>query len=79
MNNVTVAERALVRRINRKLSKLTHPQRLYVLAERSRGYYNLGRFHVVDVHSNTVLDWRVNLADRARELGVLGANEQIEG
>jgi hypothetical protein len=77
MTNVTVTERALVRRINRKLGKLPFPQRLCVLAERSRGYYNLGRFHVVDVYRNAVLDWRVDLVERARDLGVLAANEQL--
>lgn len=77
MTNVTVTERALVRRINRKLGKLPFPQRLCALAERSRGYCNLGRFHVVDVYRNAVIDWRVDLVERARDLGVLAANEQL--
>lgn len=77
MTSTTVTERALVRRINRKLDKLSFPQRVGVLAERSRGYYNLGRFHVFDVYRNALLNSHVDLVRLGRELGVLAEGEQL--
>jgi hypothetical protein len=64
-----VDERALVRRINRKL---TDGQRLRV----ARTDGDLGRYYILDAQDNLVA-WKCDLEEIARELGALGACERM--
>jgi hypothetical protein len=75
---VTITERAIVQRINRRLARQDWPQALKV----SRGWcmqQNVGRFYVLDIYHNCVVDTRVDPEAYARDLGVLANWETVEG
>ena len=70
-----VSRNAVIKRINRKLA---HDQeRLQVARLFGDGHENtnLGRYYIVDVFRNAVVDHHVDLATKAREIGVLAASE----
>jgi len=71
-----VSERALIGRINRRLDR--DYKKLYKSRPGSRLEANVGRFYVVDVWRNTVVDTHVDLESYGRELGVLAEWEQLE-
>jgi hypothetical protein len=63
----TNAQRAQIKRINRKLTKRDSFHKLYT----SRGYgqlSNLGEYHIVDTYNNSVIDYQVDLDSLEREL-----------
>jgi hypothetical protein len=77
---VSVSERALLQRTNRKLK--AKDQRVCI----ARGFWadgfyhedtNLGRFYTVDVHRNAVVDTHVDLEQLAREAGALKPWEEL--
>lgn len=72
-----VSERALVKRINRKLTRQPSPMRMCVLSEHARGYNDLGRYFVVGGTSNFVEFPHADIEGWGRELGVLGAKEAM--
>jgi hypothetical protein len=71
-----VSERALIGRINRRLDR--DNKKLFKSRPGSRLEANVGRFYVVDVWRNTVVDTHVDLESYGRELGVLAEWEQLE-
>jgi len=71
-----VSERALIGRINRRLGR--DYKKLFKSRPGSRLEANVGRFYVVDVWRNTVVDTHVDLESYGRELGVLAEWEQLE-
>ncbi|MFO1042222.1 MAG: hypothetical protein U0941_10575 [Planctomycetaceae bacterium] len=70
-----VSKRAVIQRINRKLA--TEGQKLKTsrsVSEQS----NFGEFYIIDMTSNFVVAYPVDLTDTARELGCLGGWEAVE-
>jgi len=73
---VSVTLRAVIQRINRKLSKD------YKKLEKSRSINmknNCGEYYILDTYRNTVIETQTNIEYLARNLGVLGAHEEIIG
>jgi hypothetical protein len=77
-----ISERALVRRINRRLLAENHQMK------RTRGFWdsnhlhhhedtNLGRFYVVDLLHNFVVDYHIDLVRYARDLGAMAEWEEL--
>lgn len=64
-----VSDRALLARVNRKLLK-QDGQLVRVCREDSRWFNELGRYYVVDVKLNEVINKHVYLEALAGELGV---------
>lgn len=73
---VSVSERAIVARINRKLAK--EMQSLRRCREDSRGFNDLGSFYILDLHRNSVEAMHVDVKKLARELDVIADFETIE-
>jgi hypothetical protein len=82
MKTSTVTERALLQRINRKLSK--HGQKMC----KTRPFYDgvfrhvptdLGDFHLVNTWTNSLDAGDVNIEALARELGCLASDERLKG
>lgn len=77
-----ISEGALVRRVNRRLKAENHQMK------RTRGFWagnhvhhyedsNLGRFYVVDLMRNFVVDSFIDLEKYARDLGVMTKDEKV--
>jgi hypothetical protein len=71
-----VGERALHRRINRKLAKQHEAVRS--CRARTRAYNHLGRYHLLDIHRNQVLDSHIDIQTLGRKLGVMGEEETLK-
>ncbi len=72
---VPVSERALVQRINRKLSKQGE------MLRKSRGgsaFNTLGDFYSIDIRSNSVASHSIDIEVWGRELAVLHPWEKLE-
>ncbi len=81
IRKVPVSERALFQRINRNLNR--NDRKLCT----ARGFWdgrvwqedtNLGRYYVVDIRRNLVVDAHVNLEQFGRDLEVLAPWEAME-
>ena len=79
---VLVSERALIQRINRKLN--AEDQKLKAARgfwDRQRNLHyddtNVGRFYVVDLLRNFVVDSHIDLAQYARKLGAMASWEEL--
>jgi hypothetical protein len=73
---LTVSERALVQRINRKLKANGE------VLKRTRGmqnYLDVGDYWVLDAYTNTIALKDVNIEALGRKLEVLHAYEKLEG
>ena len=70
----SVTERALLRRINRRLG----PQWRRMHKSRPHERPNLGRFHIVCTYTNTLLYSQCDLEEWARDLNAIGHNEKLE-
>jgi hypothetical protein len=70
-----VTERALLRRINRKLAKDQEVVRR--CRENSRGFHDLGTYYRVDLTTNLVVDTHIDIETLGRELDVLGESESV--
>jgi hypothetical protein len=79
-SGVPVTTRALVQRINRKLSALDggDPRAEQVRAARGKARETLGEFYLLDVGKNAVKDWHLDLDALGRKLGVLRAWERLD-
>jgi len=79
---VPVAERALIRRVNRKLAE--KDQRLCksrASHDEGRGPvfdHNLGEFYIIDTQRNFVHSTHVDLGTLAKEVGALSPWETVE-
>ena len=71
---VTVSERAILARINRKLAK---DNEVVKKARTMRTQNDMGDFYRLDLHRNCVIGHDVDLADLAAEIGVLRPWEQV--
>jgi hypothetical protein len=73
-----LSERALVRRINRKLA--LEKQQLHVARDLLGGHENpnTGRYYVTDDRRNLIA-WHCNLQDLGHELGVMGKEDRTVG
>lgn len=69
----TVTERALLRRINRKLSN----EYRQVHKTREPYVYELGEYHLVDHYFNTLVCDRICLETLGKELEVMGDHEEL--
>ena len=72
---VTVSERALVQRINRKLRH----KKQQLKAARTSNVGKLGKYYVIDVHRNAVALTHVNLEALARKIEALRPWEEFQG
>lgn len=70
----TVSERALIKRINRKLVK--ENERLAVTRS-DRWYSDLGNYYIFDVNTNFVTSAHHDLEELGREMGCLSSCETI--
>ena len=75
MTKVMVSERALIQRINRKLSK--ESKALKTSREKSVGFQITGRFYIVDDSRDSVAATDIKLEGLGRELNVLKAYEEL--
>jgi hypothetical protein len=82
---VPVTARALFQRINRKLkenNQAIRTARGFWDGPRSQNHWhednNLGRYYVIDVHRNALMDSHVNLEQLGRKLGVLAEWEKLQ-
>jgi hypothetical protein len=71
----SVTEKAVMARINRKLS---HQGEVLRKLRGERWFTSLGEYFVVDSRSNAVIDTHVVLEALAREIGVLNDFEGIQ-
>lgn len=71
----SVTEKAVMARINRKLS---HQGEVLRKLRGERWFTSLGQYFVVDSRSNTVMDTHVGLEALAREIEVLSDCEEIK-
>jgi hypothetical protein len=71
-----VTERALLRRINRELAKRHEAVRS--CRPGTRAYNNLGRYHLLDIYRNQVLDSNIDIQALGRKLSVLGDGETLQ-
>jgi len=72
----TVSERALIKRVNRKLEPRAHLLRKTRDGVCTR--QDLGRFYVIDCYRNFIVYTHVGIESFARELGAL-ADDEILG
>ena len=77
MVGIPITKRALFARINRKLVRGHHPQKLCVCRKSSGGFDYLGRHYIVDLYKNEVVDTQVSLEALGRELGCLQPYEKL--
>ena len=73
---VTISERALVQRINRKLAP--DFEQLRVARIDSRVEFDFGRYYLINQSLNFVIAKNCDLETLGRELGVLTAFESLE-
>lgn len=71
----TISERALLKRINRKLAK--EGEKLCRLPERSRSFGDMGEYHLIEVHTNSVIATHVDVTKLAKEMQALGESETV--
>lgn len=70
-----VTERALIARINRKLS---HGGEKFCIARKgTQLHWNLGRYYVLDFYRNTVVNSHLDLESYGREIGALSELESL--
>ncbi len=69
---IPVSERALIARVNRKLSK--EDKRIRKTRPESRARYNLGIYYLLN-YQNIVIDYDFNLQEMADKCGVLHERE----
>ena len=72
---VPVSERALVQRINRKLTK--DDEQLHATRPGTRAKFDLGRYYVRDFRRPNIVRMHVDIEDLARELEVLQPWEEM--
>ena len=70
-----ITERALIKRINRKLAHTDEAIR--ICREDSRWIDQLGRHFIEDTKTKFVLATDCDLADIGREVGVLGVDDEV--
>ena len=73
---VPVSERAILARLNRKLSADGLVVRR--CKETTRNYATLGAFYVVDINRKAIRAKRINLVEYARKVGVLTDAEALD-
>ncbi|MFN2411124.1 MAG: hypothetical protein ABR539_12650 [Halomonas sp.] len=72
----TVSERAMMSRINRKLSK--EGKKLYKTPEHSKNRNDLGRFHIMDEFNGKMSQYGIERLDNlAYEMGTLKPGEEV--
>lgn len=76
MDKVTVTERALFARVDRKLAK--EGQRLRRCKTDAKAFSELGTFYIVDTTTNTIAAKNCELETLAKEVGVLADWEELE-
>lgn len=76
MDKVTVTERALFARVDRKLAK--EGQRLRRCKSDAKAFPELGAFYIVDTTTNTIATKNCELEALAKEVGVLADWEELE-
>jgi len=74
VQSVPVSERALITRINRRLS---HKGQILKTTRGAQAKADLGKYYVADVERNIMMFHHVNLVPLARELGAMQAWEAI--
>ncbi len=70
---VPVSERALIQRINRRLSK----EDQMLCRTRERWSSDLGRYHTIDLSRNSLVAKHINLEKLGRETGALKPWERL--
>lgn len=82
-SKILITERALVRRINRALSRQARDGaellRLHVSRSGSQHFYALGKFYLMDVYGHYVTEAGVDIEELGRSLCVLHHDEGLPG
>lgn len=73
-NVMTITEKALYQRINRRLK---HDGEVLRTARSQRTELTVGRYYILDVQSNAIAYQHVDLEELGRKLGVLLPGEQL--
>jgi hypothetical protein len=73
---VPVSERAILARINRKIS--VESRQIKKCRQDSNGFDHLGHYYEVNLHTNTVTDRHVDLERLAKSEGVLKDYETVD-
>ena len=79
MNKTIVSERALIKRINRKLAQGPRPEKLCKTRPESRAWLDLGDYYVRDIYRNLIMDNHVDVTELAKDLNVIAEYEEMEG
>lgn len=69
-----ISERALIARINRKLA---HDGEKLRKSRGMQAYTNLGDYYTVDIKTNTLRRWFIDIEEFGREVGVMHRNETL--
>lgn len=77
MEKMKVSERALLNRVNRALAK-DRGDKVVRCKASSKWIGELGRYYAIDESRNTITAKQIDLAEWARELGVLAEWEMLE-
>ena len=75
MQKVKVSERAIIARINRRLTKQN--EKLIICEETSPNFAELGRYYIVDLNQNTITGKWFDIERLGTELKVLKGYEEI--
>lgn len=70
-----ITEPALVRRINRKIQG--QGDAIRACAYGSSNFFRLGRYYAVDVSTNCIIEYDVDLEQFGRQVGALKENEAL--
>lgn len=73
----TITENTLIKRINRRLASDGEAVRVHLCKWNSRWFTDLGRYYLVDVNRNTIEGQHIDIEDLGREVGALGATEEV--
>jgi hypothetical protein len=73
-HQTTITEDAAIKRINRKLA---HEGEKLCTARGERASFDLGRHYIINVHTRFLVESHVDVADHAKELGVLAPWEVV--
>ena len=75
----TIANRALIARINRLLRHQGQMGRILKASRGARALSDLGQYFVLDIERNIIVLHHVDPENLGRELGVLAQWEHVEG